>query len=522
MGLAGVVMAGSILLSRLMGLARDKVIAYHFGATLESDVYFAAFVIPDFINYLLAGGYFAITLIPLLSERFTRNAADGWRFFSAALTWITLAITALTAAAVAFAPELARLAAPGFDAEASARLAYFLRIILPAQIFFLTGSCFTALLYLRRQFLIPALTPLVYNGAIILGGLLMLDRGMEGFCWGVLAGSLLGNLLLPLVAALGGEQSAEGTPPGVRYRPRLRHPALKTFILLALPLMIGQSVVVLDEQLLRVFGSMAEEGAVSWLNYARRIMLVPVGVVAQAAGVASYPFLAGLAARGETARFDATLSTALVNTMAVIAPISLWMLLIAPETVGLIFMQGRFDAADLEITAQCLRVMLLGVFLWGGQQVLGRAFYAHKDTLTPSLAGTAATLAMVPAYWLLGREFGAMGLAVASVLAVTAYALLMVWIWLRRRGGAALRETPRTLALSAGLSVVALAPAWLAREGAAALPIPYHLAAFAGIAASGIVFLGAYLLLAQRFAPATARPLLDLAGKVGGKLRVRR
>ncbi|MFW5734960.1 MAG: murein biosynthesis integral membrane protein MurJ [Oceanidesulfovibrio sp.] len=519
LGLASVVMAGSILLSRLMGLVRDKVIAYHFGATLESDVYFAAFVVPDFINYLLAGGYFAITLIPLLSERFTLDEADGWRFFSAVLTWITIAIVALTLAGEIFAPQLAGVVAPGFAPEDQARLARFLRIILPAQVFFLTGSCFTALLYLRKQFLVPALAPLLYNAGIILGGLAMLDHGMEGFCWGVLAGSLAGNLLFPLLAAAGQGGSAPGAPSGIRYVPRLSHPALRTFVLLALPLMIGQSVVVLDEQLLRVFGSLAEEGAVSWLNYARRIMLVPVGVVAQAAGVASYPFLAGLAARGADAEFVGTLSSALRNTAAVIVPVSVWMLLAAPETVGLIFMQGRFGTADLTVTALCLRVMLLGVFLWGVQQVLGRAFYARKDTLTPSLAGTGATLAALPVYWLLGKAYGAAGLAAASLASVALYTAAMAVIWRRRHGSEAFSGLARTLGASAAVALASLPPAALARWAVGRLPLPYHLEAFTALCASGVVFVVVFVLLARQMAPQVAAPFESALQRVRARMR---
>ncbi len=150
MGAAALIMAASVFVSRFMGLVRDKVISYLFGATVEADVYFAAFVVPDFINYLLAGGYFSITLIPLLSERFERDPEDGWRFFAAAFWWIAIAICLLTGVAWWFAPELARVAAPGFDAPSTARLVRFLRIILPAQAFFLPGACVTALLYMRR------------------------------------------------------------------------------------------------------------------------------------------------------------------------------------------------------------------------------------------------------------------------------------------------------------------------------------------------------------------------------------
>ena len=197
MGWAALVIGLSVLLSRFMGLIRDKAIAYLFGATQESDIYFAAFVIPDFINYLLAGAYFSITLIPLLSETFGRDHEDGWRLFSAVLTWVAVGSTVLTATAMILAPQLAMVAAPGLDLSARTQLIHFLRIILPAQAAFLPGACLLALLYLRKQFHVPALVPIIYNGSIILVGMLFRRHGMEGFCWGVVLGAFAGNLLLP-------------------------------------------------------------------------------------------------------------------------------------------------------------------------------------------------------------------------------------------------------------------------------------------------------------------------------------
>ncbi|MBG0774971.1 MAG: murein biosynthesis integral membrane protein MurJ [Desulfovibrionaceae bacterium] len=513
MGVAAAVLAGSVLLSRLMGLVRDKVISYHYGATLESDVYFASFVVPDFINYLLAGGYFAITLIPLLAAYFEDDPRDGERFFRTVVTWVGLASAALTAAAMFLAPELARVAAPGFGPEATARLAHFLRIILPAQVFFLLGSCYTALLYMRRQFTVPALTPLVYNGCIIGCGLLMIRSGMEGFCWGVLAGSALGNFLMPVLAARGGDEYR------VRYAPRLRHPGLKRFVLLALPLMIGQSVVVLDEQLLRVFGSLAEHGAVSWLNYARRVMLVPVGVVAQAAGVASYPFLARLAARGETGEFDRTVNAALVNTTALLVPMAAWMVTAAEPVIRLIFEQGRFAGADTGRTALALRIMLAAVFCWGVHQLVARAFYAVKDTLTPAVVGTLATLACLPLYWGLVRWLGAMGVAVASSLSVGLYTLALSVVWRRRHGGGPFLGLGRTLAACAVVSVPACAASYASARWLGGLwPAHALLAALAAIAGSGMVFVAVYLLLARLFAPTAAGPILAFAARLRARL----
>ncbi len=519
MGVAALVMGLSILLSRFMGLVRDKVISYHYGAGLESDIYFASFVIPDFINYLLAGGYFSITLIPLLSAAFTKGRDNGLDLFWCVCNWMLLAIVPVTLGAMVFAPQLAALAAPGFDPQALERLAYFLRIILPAQVFFLTGSCMSALLYLRKQFSVPALTPLIYNGAIILGGLLFIEQGMAGFCWGVLAGSFLGNFLLPWLAARNGPEDSGGT---LRYRFILRHPELKRFVLLALPLMVGQSVVVLDEQLMRVFGSLVEEGAVSQLNYARRVMLVPVGVVAQAAGVASYPFLAQLAAQGLREDFAATLGRALTGATVVVVPLSLWLVAAAEPTIRFIFEQGRFSEAATLQTALCLQIMLLGVWFWGVQQIVGRAFYAHKDTLTPALCGTAATLLLLPLYYGLAQVWGAAGIATAGTASVGLYTLALALIWRRRHGTGAFAGLGRTLGCVTGVALPAAIGGHLVVVWARGLlPHAPLLEALLRILASGLVFGGIFLLLGRLLAPQTLQPLFGFLERAAARLRRR-
>jgi putative peptidoglycan lipid II flippase len=507
-GLAAVIMGVSILLSRVMGLLRDKVISYLFGASGESDLYFAAFVIPDFINYLLAGAYFSITLIPLLSRSFARDRDDGWRFFSTVFTWVTVVIVILTGVAMVLAPRLAHLAAPGLPPESLPRLTHFLRLILPAQIFFLLGSCFTAILYLRKQFLAPALTPLIYNGMTIVVGLLLRGRGMEGFCWGVLLGALLGNLLIPYLAVRYGE--------GLRLRLSWSHPDLRRFCILALPLMIGQSIVMMDEQLVRVFGSLAGVGAISWLSYARRIMMVPVGVVAQAAGVASYPFLAELAAKGDTERLQRTLNTALRNLLTLLIPLSVWMMVVAEPTIRLIFQQGRFSAADTQQTALLLRIFLAVVFCWGLHQLIGRAFYARGDTLSPAVIGTLATLVSAPVFIVCAKYFQATGVAVASVGSIALYTLALA-LWWRRRFG------PGIFASLAGAGLKLVLLALLAAVPAAV--VVYSERRFCGglslrgaayaISASGAAFAVPFVLLSSRFVPALVRPYLERLGPAG-------
>lgn len=420
MGIAALIMGFSVLLSRFMGLFRDKVISWQFGAGGETDLYFAAFILPDFLNYLLAGGYVSITLIPLLSKLMEKDTEDAWKFFSTVFCWAAGIVILLSLVLWIFAPSIVPYLAPGFEYAQLLRLTDFLRIILPAQICFLPGACFTALLYIRKQFTIPALVPLIYNGMILLCGVFFpyfgIAEGMEGFCWGVLSGAFLGSLYLPYLAAKAG---------GIQLSFQWNHVYLKRFLYLALPLMIGQSIVVLDEQFIRIFGSMAGSGEVSLLSYARRIMMVPVGVVAQAAGVASFPFLAGLFAKNDMERFCETLQRALKNTLVIVLPITLYMIAVAKPTLGFIFEGGQFGTLETQLAAPYLQCMLLAVPFWCIQQILGRSFYAMENTLTPALVGTFVTIVIVPFYLYCSPRFGGMAVALLTSSSIVLYALTL-------------------------------------------------------------------------------------------------
>lgn len=495
MGVAAAIMAGSVFLSRFMGLARDKVVSWTFGAGAEADIYFTAFVVPDFINHLLAGGYVSITLIPLLASCFAENEEDGWRFFSAVFWWASFGIGVLTLLAWFGAPWLAPVVAPGFGPEAQARLVEFLRIILPAQLFFLPGACLTAILYIRKQFYVPALTPLIYNGCIILGGLLVQGRGMEGFCWGVTVGAAVGAFALPLWAVRQG---------GLRLGWHWRHARFGKLLLLALPLMLGLSVTVMDEQLVRVFGSMAGEGAVSLLNYARRIMMVPVGVVAQAAGVASFPFLAALVARGDEAGFQETLGRALGASVFVVMPLTALMIALAAPTLGFLFEGGRFTAQSTAAAAPLLQIMLLSVPFWTVQQVLGRAFYARQDTLTPALVGTVVTVAALPIYYICTRQTGANGVAAMTTVCMVVYTLALAFVWGKKFGMATLSGLGGQILGCSLLSAVAGAAVWCAvRTVEGRLPVwPALVVQGVLLAAGGGIFLLVYVPLAKWLCPA--------------------
>ena len=509
MGAAALILAASAILSRLMGLVRDKVISWQFGAGGEADMYFAAFVIPDLINYLLAGGFMSITIIPLLARRFQENADDAWRFLSCVTCWMFAASLTLTVLGMINARILADFVAPGFTVAQKMRLALFMRIILPAQVFFLCGACITALLYLRRQFRVPALAPLVYNGCIIAGGLLLpllaslahgtdfetatRELGMTGYCIGVTIGAALGAFALPLRVAVDG---------GLRLEPVFRHPLMGKFLLVALPLMLGQTVIMLDEQFLRIFGSLAGDGVVSLLNYARRIAQVPVALMGQAAAVASYPFLVSLLTNGEKERFDHTLRTALTSGLGLIIPCAAWMTATAWPILGAIFQGGRFGLAETLAATPLTQIMLAAAPFWLIYMVLVRAFYASGDTLTPAVTGTIVTLLCIPCYYWWAVPRGAWAIALLSGTGVSAYVFWLMTIWARRHGNGAFaglwNTGLRTLACSLPGALLAwLFCGWCMRQA----PFSPLVTACAALACSALAFAVTFLPLACRLAP---------------------
>jgi putative peptidoglycan lipid II flippase len=208
-----------------------------------------------------------------------------------------------------------------------------------------------------------------------------------------------------------------------------RHPVLKEYLLIALPLMIGQSIVVLDETFMRVFGQFVSEGAATELNYARRTMLVPVGVIAQAAGVAAYPFLARLFAEGRSVEMHDAVDRA-VRWVVVLSMGATG--LVAAMTVPIVralFERGEFTAESTVGTAEALFFYALAIPIWGGLQILNRAFYARREMWTPVVVGTAATITAIPLYIVLQDAFGLRGVALASTLALTVYTGILAAVW---------------------------------------------------------------------------------------------
>ncbi|MBU0553028.1 murein biosynthesis integral membrane protein MurJ [Myxococcota bacterium] len=448
-GIASLIYGASILLSRLIGLVRDMVVGRTLGSGAAADTYFAAFILPDFLNYLLASGVLSLVFIPIFQGYLARDdEAGGWRALSAIGTPLLSLALLSTGLLFALAPQLCAALAPGLDAHHQAQLVHLTRIILPAQIFHLLGGLISATLQARDAHAMPALAPLAYNLAVVLGGLI--GGSAEGFSWGVLIGSIIGPFGLPLLGA---------RRHGLRWRPAFspRHPDLRRYLIRAVPVMLGVSIVVLDELIIKHVAS-AMEGEIARLQYARVLMKVPMGVFGMASGMAAFPTLARLLAEGQREAAWATLIKALRLMLLLAFAAQAALSVAGAEIAAVIWGEGRFTAADLQAIGLYTALLCLGLWAWSAQILIARGFYAQGDTWTPTLIGSGVMILAAPVYFVLFERLGGVGLALTSSGAISLYLLLLAWRLSHRLGGA-LSALLRPAALMAvAVAVAALLP----------------------------------------------------------------
>ncbi len=427
--IAALIMMASVFLSRVIGLCREMVIAGVGGTRAAVDAYQVAFMIPEVLNHIVASGFLSITFIPIFAGYISNNReAEGWKVFSIIMTLFGGALTILIFWAWIFAAPLLSLAAPGFrESPLFPQAVLMMRIILPAQLFFFCGGLFMAVQFAKESFVIPALAPLVYNLGIIAGGLLGGAKNtMVGFAWGVLGGAFLGSFVL---------QFAGAARAGMRFVPMLdwKHPDLKKYILVTIPLMVGLTMTFSTEIFFRFFGSYLPDGSIAGLNYALRIMFIVVGLVGQAVGVASYPFMARLVSENRMEELNALLNT-LLRYLAITIPISVLVIILRHEVVLVLFQRGAFTPESTALTARALAFIMVGAFAFSAQTVVGRGFYAMQNTLLPAVYGTVAVLLSLPLYVIGMKIMGVNGVALASALSATFQVAVLYVIWNRRRG----------------------------------------------------------------------------------------
>jgi putative peptidoglycan lipid II flippase len=411
---ATLLLMGTVMLSRVIGYVREAYIAYAFGAGGQTDAYVAAFTLPDWLNYIVAGGAASITFISIYTRFLAeKRDAEAQKTFSVVITVMSAVMIVGTVIAEIFTPQFVSWMFRGFSAEQLELTVRLTRILLPAQIFFYVGGVVSAVLLSHRLFLFPALGPLLYNLLIIVGGVIGGRHfGIAALAYGALAGSLLGPFL---ASVLGAVRIGTGYSPSFD----VRNPAFREWIKLSVPLMLGFSLVTVDDWILRHYAA-SGVGDIARLNYAKRLFAVPIAVLGQATGQASLPFFARLFNEKKLKEFATTVNDSVYRVAAASFLATAWMMAAAFPLIDLVYRRGRFLISDTQTTSSYFFWFSLSLALWSAQGLYARAFYAAGDTLTPMVAVTLITAASLPVYSFLFHHAGVVGLAYASDIGIGA------------------------------------------------------------------------------------------------------
>jgi putative peptidoglycan lipid II flippase len=437
-----------VLLSRVLGFARDAIIAAKFGQNAITSAYLYAFTLPDTLWMLVAGGAFYAAFVPVITEYFTKGDEEAaWKTYSIVTTFLFVCLSVVIPLAWIFArPLLEHFIAPGFPdykevpgfgvVRPLSMAVQMTRIVLPAQYCFFLGTLMMGMLQARKRFLMPALGPVIYNLGIILGGLTLSHKlGIMAFSWGALAGAVVGNLLLQIWAIRG---------IGARFTPSLElsFPGVKRAGKLVLPVIFGVSLPQATAIVNGIFVANVA-AAKSILEYTNRLMQLPLGIFGQAIGIAVLPTLSQQAAQDDMPAFRETLNHGIRLALFLTVPTSILLIVLAEPLITIVYQRGNFTAADTASAVPSLVLYSLGVWAWSAQAVVARAFYARNDTWTPVLAGTFVTFVIfVPLNFILtplfdvpGTSLLTRGPALATSLAATANTLMLIYFAARRFGG---------------------------------------------------------------------------------------
>jgi putative peptidoglycan lipid II flippase len=406
---------GNTLVSRILGFARDLVVARIFGADAGTDAFFVAFRIPNLMRRLFAEGAFALAFVPILSEYKTRRGpGELRRFIDDTAGTLAAALLVMTAVGILAAPLLVLAFAPGFLQVPGQRIlaTEMLRLTFPYLLFISLTALAGGILNTFGRFGIPAFTPVLLNLSLIACALWLaphLDQPIVALAWGVLiAGVAQLALQLPFLARL-----------GLLPRPRLSpgDPGVRRILGLMGPALLGVSVGQLNMLLSTLLASFLAAGSISWLYYSDRLMEFPLGVLGVALGTVILPKLSGEYAAGSPEDFSATLDWALRWVLILGLPASLGLLLLAGPLFATLFHSAAFTASDVHMAARSLMAYAPGVLGFLAVKALAPGYYARQQVRTPVRIAVVAMLVNMTLSLALMHPLGHAGLALATTLA---------------------------------------------------------------------------------------------------------
>lgn len=435
-GAAGAVSVATTI-SRIMGVVREMVTAKYFGAGFYTDAFNVAYRVPNLLRDLFAEGALSSAFVPTFIRHMTPEGTErAWLLANLVINGLAVVLGGATLLFFFGARWFVYLLAAGFAAvpEKFDLTVQMTRIMSPFLLFVALAAVFMGMLNACGSFFVPAVAPAAFNACCILSAVL-LSGPMER--WGMqpivsmAVGALAGGACQLLV------QVPSARAAGFRYRAVLdfRNPGVRHIVGLMLPAVIGLSAtqinIMVDSQLASRFG----DGPVSWLNYAFRLMQLPIGVFGMAIATATLAEVSRHAARNDMSRLRSTIASSLRLAACLTFPSAVGLIVCRREIVRLLYERGRFLPGDTEQTSRVLLMYALALFAYSAVKIVVPAFYALNDTRTPVRASMITVSVKIAANLMLIVPMGYLGLALSTAVASWLNFGMLLRQLLRRTGG---------------------------------------------------------------------------------------
>ncbi len=461
--------------SRLLGLVRESLTAAVFGTGALVSAYFTGFLLPNLFRRLLAEGSLTAALVPTLNDEMKDGQRErAFRLVSQVTSWLGLTVTVLVALAMLALNQDGAVrwlgAAVHAEPDTIARwtlAAWFAVILFPYLLFVSLAAAFSGALQTLQRFVEPALSPIWLNLAMIapLAAARWVWRAEEAtqvlwLCGGVLVGGFL-QMAVPAWALM-----REGWRPQFDFT--LSGP-VRAILRLMGPAVFSSSIYLINMSVSRLIGLSLNDEAVAVLNFAQRLMELPIGVFAVAVSTVVFPLISRYAAAGDTANLAAAYRKGMRLILVINVPAAAGLALLALPIIRVIFQHGAFDAASTSSMTPVLVANALGLPFFSFVNLALRAFYAQKDTTTPVKAAVLSFVVNVALSVALMGPLSTLGLAIASTVAIAAQACYLQWHLARRHDGLAFHHLARDLGkvvVASAIMALLVAAAWWGWRGA--------------------------------------------------------
>jgi len=423
--------------SRLLGFARDIVIARLFGVYIYAQAFVIAFRIPNLFRDLLGEGAANAAIVPVLSEYSLKHTKEEfWELANVVLNLLLVILMSVTLLGIIFAPVIVRLIAPGFVAtpeklETTIRLT---RIIFPYILLVSLAAYTMGLLNTLKHFAVPAFAPCLLNISIIIFALIY-EEGIKGLACGVLVGGVLQLAVqIPVLYKKGFR---------LKFPKHFRHPAAKTIGILMVPRVLSSCIYQLNNFVDSIFGSLGwivGEGGVAVLYFSYRLIQFPLGIFSNALSQAILPTFSVQALEDSYDNLKHTLSWGLRALFFIMLPASVAFMVLSGPIIWTLFGGGRFDLNSAGLTANALFFYSIGLFAYGATKIIQQCFFALKDTVTPTKISFLALIINIILNSILMFPMKIGGLALAtSISGINSFLILFV-ILRKRLGGLNTKE----------------------------------------------------------------------------------